>query len=201
MDTQQRISAKSPFAGKRMTGFKSVWRNLLLFLVFVLMALPLFTTFNEILTKVVEGLGIYTWLAQWVVPFYTRSVALILRPLGIDGQPTISHLFVKRPDGSMTGIYFSWNCLGWQSGLLLVLTLITGLGGNFSWDRKAETVALGVSGTFLINLVRITVVTVVAYYFGQLPATIVHDYGGTLFTVVWFLWFWWFAYRYILEGE
>ncbi len=201
MDDQKRISAQSPFAGKKLGGFKGVWRNLLLVLVFMLMSLPLFTTFNEILTKLVEGLGWYQWLANWVVPFYTRAVSLVLRPMGIDSQPTLSHLFVKRGDGSLTGIYLSWNCLGWQSAVLLILTLITGLTGNFSWDRKLETVTLGVSGTFLVNLVRISVVTVIAYYFGQLPATIVHDYGGTIFTVAWFLWFWWFAYKYILEGE
>jgi len=161
--------------------------------------LPLFTTFNEILTKIVEKSGAYTFLTKNVVPFETKSVSLVLKPLGIDGRPTISHLFIQRPDGSSTGIYFSWNCLGWQSAVLLLLTFITGLSGSYTLDRKIETILLGLSGTFLINLVRISFVVVIAFYFGQIPATLVHDYAGTLFTVAWFFFFWWFSYSFILD--
>ncbi|MEK7166082.1 MAG: hypothetical protein AAB874_04735 [Patescibacteria group bacterium] len=137
-------------------GFRGMSRNLLLLLVFVLMSLPLFTTFNEILTKFAEKSGVYSFLAKNVVPFETRAVSLILKPFGIEAKPTISHLFIRRPDGTRTGIFLSWNCLGWQSAVLLILTLITGLSGSHSWDRKLETILLGVSGIFLVNLVRIT---------------------------------------------
>ena len=174
-------------------------RNLFLLLIFILMSLPLFTTFNEVLTKFVEKTGTYTFLTQNVVPFETRAVSVVLKPLGIDAQPTISRLYIRRPNGTTSGIFFSWNCLGWQSALLLILTLVTGLSGSYSWDKKLETVLLGLSGTFLINLIRISVVVLVAYYFGQLPATVVHDFGGTLFTILWFFFFWWFSYNFILE--
>lgn len=71
------------------------------------------------------------------------------------------------------------------SAVMLLLTLITGLSGSTSWDKKLEILLLG-SGTFLINIIRISVVVIIAFYFGQLAATIVHDYGGTLFTIIWF---------------
>ncbi|OGM54784.1 hypothetical protein A3E44_01345 [Candidatus Woesebacteria bacterium RIFCSPHIGHO2_12_FULL_41_24] len=198
---KNRTTAQSPFGQSILTGFRGVSKNLFIILVFLLMSLPLFTTFNEILTKIVEKTGLYTFLTRNVVPFETRAVSLILRPFGIDAKPTVSHLFIERPDGSTTGIFFSWNCLGWQSAVLLLLTLFTGLSGNFPWGRKIEVVLLGLSGTFLINFIRIAFVTVIAYYFGQIPATIVHDYGGTLFTVAWFFFYWWFSYKFILEGE
>ena len=194
-----RKSALAPFAQATFAGFRGVSKTLLLILVFLLMSLPLFTTFNELLTKVVEKTGTYVLLSKYVVPFETRAVSLVLRPFGIDSSPTISHLFIDRPDGRSTGIYFSWNCLGWQSGILLLLTLFTGLSGSFSIDRKVETILLGLSGTFLINLARISFVVVIAYYFGQIPATLVHDYGGTLFTIGWFFFFWWFSYSFVLE--
>lgn len=199
--SSKRKSAFAPFAQATFAGFRGVSRTLLIILVFLLMSLPLFTTFNEILTKIVESTGAYTLLAKYVVPFATRAVSLVLRPFGIDSSPTISHLFIDRPDGKSIGIYFSWNCLGWQSGILLLLTLFTGLSGSHAISHKIETLLLGLSGTFLINLARISVVTVIAYYFGQLPATIVHDYGGTLFTVAWFFFFWWFVYNFILEEK
>ncbi len=197
--TEKRSTARGRFAG--FTGFRAVSRNLFLLLVFVLMSLPLFTTFNEILTKFAEKSGVYSFLAKNVVPFETRAVSLILKPFGIDAKPTISHLFIRRPDGTRTGIFLSWNCLGWQSAVLLILTLITGLSGHHRLDRKIETILLGLSGTFLINLVRISAVVLVAYYFGQLPATVVHDYGGTLFTMAWFFFFWWFSYNFVLEEK
>lgn len=197
----KRTTAQAPFAQATFTGFRGVSKTLLLILVFLLMSLPLFTTFNELLTKVVEKTGTYAVLSKYVVPFETRAVSLVLRPFGIDSSPTISHLFIERPDGTSTGIYFSWNCLGWQSAILLLLTLFTGLAGSFSIDRKIETILLGLSGTFLINLARISFVVVIAYYFGQLPATLVHDYGGTLFTIVWFFFYWWFSYSFILETK
>ena len=181
------------------SGFRGMSRNLLLLLVFILMSLPLFTTFNEILTKIAEKSGAYELLTKTVVPFETRAVSLILKPFGVDARPTISHLFIRRSDGTQTGIFLSWNCLGWQSGILLILTLITGLSGNHAFSRKIETIVFGLSGTFLINLLRISIVVLIAYYFGQLPATLVHDYGGTLFTIGWFFFFWWFSYQFILE--
>lgn len=194
-----RVTAKAPFTQATFVGFRGVSKVLILTLVFILMSLPLFTTFNEILTKIVEGTGAYALLSRHVVPFETRAVSLVLKPFGIESRPTISHLFIERSDGSSTGIFFSWNCLGWQSAIMLLLTLFTGLSGSFSIDRKIEVILLGLSGTFLINLVRISVVVVIAYYFGQLPATIVHDYGGTLFTIAWFFFYWWFSYSFILE--
>lgn len=201
MEDKKRKTAQAPFAGHRLEDFRGVTRTILLVFIFILMSLPLFTTFNEILTKVVEGTGAYELLSKYIVPFETRAVSLVLQPFGVNSKPTISHLFIERPDGSSTGIYFSWNCLGWQSGILLLLTLFTGLAGSHTIASKIETITLGLSGTFLINLVRISVVVVIAYYFGQFPATIVHDYGGTLFTVLWFFFFWWFAYSYVLEDR
>lgn len=75
--------------------------------VLVLMGLPLFTTFNEILTKIVETTGIYPFLTLYGVPFETRVVSILLESFGIDSSPTISHLFIERADGLSTGIFFS----------------------------------------------------------------------------------------------
>lgn len=200
MENINRLSTQRPGLNQPFTGLRGMSRNLFLLLVFLLMSLPLFTTFNEILTKIVEKTGAYTFLTHNVVPFETRAVSVILKPFGIQAEPTVSRLYIRRTDGTTSGIFFSWNCLGWQSGLLLILTLVTGLSGEYSFDKKIETVLLGISGTFIINLVRISVVVMVAYYFGQLPATLVHDYGGTLFTISWFFFFWWFSYNFVLEA-
>src|SRR5437667_300600 len=64
---------------------------------------------------------------------------------------------------------------------------------------RLETVALGVLGIAMLNILRITVVAVVAYLFGQLPAVIVHDYGSIIATVAFLMAFWAFAYNVVLE--
>lgn len=196
---QKRKSAFAPFARPDFGGFRGVSFYLFLFLVFILMSLPLFTTFNELLTKIAEGTGMYRLLADEIVPFQTRVVSLVLSPFGIKGLPTNTSVIIRDQLGKTTNVFFSWNCLGWQSAVLLFLTFLTGLSGNHPLGSKLETVLLGMTGTFLINVVRISVVTIIAFYFGQLPAIIIHDYGGTLFTVLWFFLFWWVSYRYILD--
>ena len=50
----------------------------------------------------------------------------------------------------------------------------------------------------LVNLVRMTIVCLVAADFGFWPAVLVHDYGGTLIIVAWLFAFWAFVHRWIL---
>lgn len=56
-------------------------------------------------------------------------------------------------------------------------------------------------GQLVVNLLRMTVVCLVAAEFGFWPAVIVHDYGGTLIIVVWLFAFWAFVHRWILADE
>lgn len=198
--TKLRTTARAPFATAIGSSYRNISKQISIILVFILMSLPLFTTFNEILTKVVEKSGSYAWLTTNVVPFQTRAVSVVMGVFGIDSVPTTTSLFFSNDMGK-TNIYFSWNCLGWQSAIMLLLTLITGLQGKGKVQEKLFVVVLGICGTYLINIIRISVVVLVAYQFGQLPATIVHDYGGTLFTVGWFLVFWWLSYNYILSSS
>jgi len=53
-------------------------------------------------------------------------------------------------------------------------------------------------GTFLVNIVRILIPTLLAYYMGYIPAIIFHDYMGTLLTLLWIGGFWSYAFGNIL---
>jgi exosortase/archaeosortase family protein len=196
----KRISARAPFSQSTVIGLSKMVRQITIITVFILMSLPLFTTFNEILTKIVESTGVYTWLTQNIVPFETRAVSAVMSIFNIESNPTSTSLYIMGTTGK-TNIFFSWNCLGWQSAIMLIMTFITGLQGRSSLSDKILVIMLGICGTFLINIVRISTVVYIAYKFGQLPATIVHDYGGTLFTIIWFLFFWWVSYNYILPTK
>src|SRR5438132_7080802 len=142
--------------------------------------------------------GFDAWLGQWIAPVEGRLVHGALALIGIRSAYDGSLLYVGTGARSLA-LYISWNCVGWQTVLFLLVSMATGLQGEYTLRSRLETVALGVLGIAILNILRITVVAVVAYMFGQLPAVIVHDYGSVIATVVFLMAFWAFAYNVVLE--
>ncbi len=184
----------------------STYHVLLISASLALMVMPFITTFNEFLTSsnalagVAAALNLDPILNDWVVPGTVRMVAVLLRPLGIQVAVSQSSLYLT--EGSRFAlVYISWNCIGWQSFVLFVVTLFTGLRGPHTLSSKINCLLLGAAGTFMINLVRIVLVSVVAFYFGRMPAILFHDYGSTLLIIVWLLAFWLCAYTAVLEKK
>jgi exosortase/archaeosortase family protein len=95
-------------------------------------------------------------------------------------------------------IYINWNCIGWQSFVLLTFTFLTGLQGPYTKRSKLMTVLIGLEGTFLVNILRILIPTLLAHNSGYLQAIIFHDYLGTLFTLLWMGIFWNYAFGSLL---
>jgi len=163
-----------------------------------LLILPFFSTFGELLTKAAMAAGFDAWLGQWIAPTEGKLVHGALALIGIPSAYDGSLLYVGSGPGSLA-LYISWNCVGWQTVLFLLVSMATGLQGEYTLRSRLETVALGVLGIAMLNILRITVVAVVAYLFGQLPAVIVHDYGSIIATVAFLMAFWAFAYNVVLE--
>ncbi len=165
----------------------------------LLLVLPFITTFNEFLTKAVIELRLDRILTEWVVPTEVRFIALTLQPFGIQAEVTDAALYLTRPGSAFPiPVYISWNCVGWQSFILFGITLVTGLQGRIPRRRKFQVIALGLLGTFWMNLLRMSSVALVAYFFGRLPAVIFHDYAGTLMILVWLVVFWYTLFNYFL---
>ena len=76
--------------------------------------------------------------------------------------------------------------------------MLTGLQGQYTVRSRVETALLGVGGIAVLNIARITIVALVAYQLGRLPAIIVHDYGSVIATVAFLMAFWGFAYNAVL---
>jgi exosortase/archaeosortase family protein len=177
---------------------RSISRLLLIMGAILLMILPFVTTFNEFLTRIVETTGLDALLTSWIVPFEARMIAVILGLVGIPTQVSPSTLYLEK-GGFFLPVFISWNCVGWQSFILFGATLITGLQGPFTKVSKIESVVVGFLGTFLMNLVRMALVAIIAFFFGQLPAVIFHDYGSTVMILVWLFAYWWFCHGWLLE--
>ena len=169
----------------------------------VLSILPVIVTFSAVLTSLFEKIGWYVWLQEIVVPFESRLVAVIVKTVDITAKvsPGSDFSMVLVKGSEFIPIKLEWNCLGWQSMILLIVTFITGLRGDHAFFSKVETILIGVLGTFLINLFRMALIVSLAYYWNSLAAVIIHDYFASLVAIFWMIFFWWFSYRYILEPK
>lgn len=177
---------------------RPIIRLLLIMGAILLMILPFVTTFNEFLTRIVETTGLDRFLTEWVVPVEARMLAVILSLLQIPVQVSETTIYLDK-GGFFLPVYISWNCVGWQSFILYGITLLTGIQGPFTRGSKFEAMSIGFLGTFLMNLLRIASVAVVAYFFGQVPAIVYHDYGGTIIILLWLFAYWWFSHGWLLE--
>lgn len=166
-------------------------------LVIVLMFLPFFASLNDLLTNLVIRSKLYSYIEEYVVPLEVRLVGALLMPFGFKLAIVDHYLAVTEPRPFFLEII--WNCVGWQSLVFLLITFMAGLSGNFSLFSKGKVILIGFIGTFWVNLLRIAVVFLLAFYLGQTPAIIFHDYGSTLILIGWLFFFWWFSYRFVLE--
>lgn len=162
----------------------------------LLMVLPLVTTFDDFLTAWALQLGANNPL-QSMVPLESRMVVGLLTAVGIRAEAAGSHLVVWDGTGAMHVLLISWNCIGWQSVVLLALSLVAGLRGS-SREAAAQVIAIGFLGTLLVNVVRVTAVCLLAATAGRWPAVVFHDYAGTLLTIGWLFAFWAGVQRWLL---
>jgi len=161
-----------------------------------LAVLPFLVSFNEVLTHLVEKFGLYMWVQERIVPLEVKMVGVLVKPFGVN--------YLAHSNGmTVNGIYakMTWNCLGWQSLLLLIITLIFGLRGNYTWASRIETILIGLLGTFLVNLFRLAVIVILLAYFQPLFALVYHDYLAAMVTILWLFGFWWFSYSFVLETK
>lgn len=166
----------------------------------LLMVLPLVTTFNDLLTTWAMQLGANNPL-QAIVPGESRMVVSLLGLVGVRAAASGSHLVVWDTAGSMHTLFISWNCIGWQSLVLFGVSTISGLRGGHSVESRAQVVCIGVAGTMLLNLLRVSAVAAIAATVGVTPAVLFHDYGGTILFVGFLFAFWAFAQRWVLDSR
>ena len=76
--------------------------------------------------------------------------------------------------------------------------MYVGLRSQSLREAQAQVVLVGILGTVLVNLLRVTIVCLLAATAGRWPAVIFHDYGGTLMTITWLFAYWTGAQRWLL---
>lgn len=164
----------------------------------MLVFLPFITTFQDILTRIILHFDTYKALQSIVVPYELKVLAAVLNFLHLQTEAGPSYIQFMR-DGKVEVIYLAWNCIGWQSLLFLLVTLVTGLSGKYTRMSKFQAFLVGILGIYLINIFRMTLVVVIYYFSGRGLGNVFHNYFSNLLSISWLFLFWWMAYKYILE--
>src|SRR3989338_971943 len=113
---------------------KQTFKNIFAGFAIIMILLPVFAAINSFMTDSLNKAGWYRPIQQFIVPWQARMVAASISPFGIDSRVTpgsIYSSFYMIKNGAAIPVYLSWNCLGWQSGLLLIVSLIAGLRERF----------------------------------------------------------------------
>jgi exosortase/archaeosortase family protein len=177
---------------------KKVFTYILLVFSLVLLSLPFIVTANDLLTQIVEKNVFYLWVQDNIVPLEAKMMGAILMPFGYEYgfSPSSSAIVVN---GLVMGI--TWNCLGWQSFLLLFVSLLVGFRGKYSRVSILEALGIGILGTFWLNIFRMLFTILLAVHAPPIFRLVFHDYLAAGTTVIWLFAFWWFSYSYVLESK
>lgn len=169
------------------------------FTLVALSILPLITTINDLLTQLALGSGIYKLLEKFTVPVMVRLAGTVLEELfKIETVISGSSMFMIT-DGLPYEIDITWNCVGWQSFILLAFTLVTVLQGKYSLRSRIKCVVLGLEGVVLLNIVRVVTTCLLLLNGGYGPALTFHDYFSTVLTFIWLSAFWYLSQNFILD--
>jgi len=183
---------------------KQTFKNIFAGFAIILALLPVFAALNSFLTEGLNQAGWWRPIQEFIVPWQARMVAAAISPFGIDSRVTPGSAlsaFYMIKGGAAIPVDLSWNCLGWQSGLLLIVSLFAGLRGKFSNISRIKCMMLGLTGTLLLNIFRMSIIAIGIYYVNSLAAQIIHDYFAALLTLIWLIFFWYFSYSFVLEAK
>jgi len=179
---------------------RKTFATIFIFLAIVLLISPIITTSNEVLTSLVMKINLYQKIQNLITPPLIQMMAVILSFLGIKTEISLTSLALLGSSKKVI-LNISWNCIGWQSLFLLGLTFFTGLSGNYLFLSKLRCIAIGILGTFLVNIFRMTIVALIAFSLGSIPAIIFHDYFANFIPIIWFFIFWKFSFNFVLEEK
>jgi len=175
-------------------------KNIFLFFVVILMLFPFIGTLNELLVRVIEPLIFLKPIQDIIVPYEISLVRTLLKFLSV---PTVNQqlgsymVTLVGKTGGLDPIYVS--CIGWQSMVLILASMYSGLNGSYTTKSKIETFTVGILGTFWINIFRLTAIFYLYYHYNSTVAMTFHNYIAILVTIIWLFLFWWYSFNISLK--
>jgi exosortase/archaeosortase family protein len=179
--------------------FGAKYEGVIWFALVGLTILPLITTINDLLTQLALGSGLYKILEKYTVPVMVRLAGTVLDEIfKIETVISGSSIFMMT-GGLPYEIDIVWNCVGWQSFILLALALVTVLQGKYTLGSRIKCVVLGIEGVVILNIIRVTSTCLLLLNGGYGPAITFHDYFSTVLTFIWLSAFWYLSQNFILD--
>jgi exosortase/archaeosortase family protein len=158
--------------------------------------LPFVLTFSEALTSLMQSTPIYLFIQNHIVPYEVKIVASVLTLFKLPVTWQQNGLNINGKFLEVT-----WNCLGWQSLLFIFISFIVGFQGAYTRLSIFEAGLIGICGTFILNISRIIIVSLLGAYFQPLFAILFHNYLAAVITILWLFVFWWFSFEFVLEEK
>lgn len=174
---------------------KKVFKVIFIGFSIIVLFLPLVVSANDFFTKIVERNVLYVFIQENIVPLEARVMGKIFILLGYDFGYSVADSVILV---NGVNLKLTWNCLGWQSFLLLFITLFFGLKGKYSLFSSFEAIIFGILGTFWINIARMFFTILLAVHAMPVFRIVFHDYLAALISIIWLIYYWWFCYSYIL---
>ena len=161
-----------------------------LFLVFF--NVPALRESISVLFLVVVGSSSF-YVGEWVehymesfVPHFVQMMAFVLMLLGIPAtvhNPTVIALDTSR---GLVWVPFEAGCIGIHSFLIFsVIIVVTMMEESASVRTKLLWSVAGVIGTFFINIIRVSLIAAVIYYFGYERWGEIHSWMGYALFLLW----------------
>jgi exosortase/archaeosortase family protein len=155
-----------------------------------------------------------SFIAKWLKPFlspYANDIAYIilsiLRVLGIDASISYSYntpiFAVPSLSGKMVYGAFVYECLGAYSALVFSIILVVILFEDPGRLKvKLAYAIVGFLGTFALNILRVTIIFLIYYFYGtQVGGTIHYVIGYALFSVWLAIFFYVFSKRRVISKK
>lgn len=180
---------------------KKTARAVILVVVLFLMLFPFINTLNQFLVNVIEPKIFIKPIQDLIIPYQVRLVQVVLGFLKVPfarGELGATSITLINKREEMVPIVVAWNCLGWQSLLVVGATFLSGLTGRFTFLSKLEVLVIGLLGTFLLNIGRLSTIFFLYSHASRKVAISFHDYGSTMITIIWVFVLWYYAFNFVL---
>ena len=145
------------------------------------------------------------WLEPYFTPYIPRYVSLIaniLRTLGI-GVTTHGQRIVLYTLKGPLNLLFVWACVGVASMLIFsIILVVTLLEESASLKTKLVWAFVGIIGTFVLNIVRLTIIFLTDYFYGFEVGGQVHYVIGYALFIAWLvIFFYMFSKRRVISEK
>lgn len=151
------------------------------------------------------------YIGEWMkiylepsVPYFVQIMGFILWILGIPATIANPRTFsLQMPDGKIMHLGVEAGCIGIDSFLIFVIIIVVTMMEDPSSRRtKLLWSVAGIIGTFFVNIVRVSLIYVVIYYFGYKDWGEFHAKIGYVLFIAWIaLFFLIFSKRQAILGK